>query len=82
MSDEGGLDFTTVKVTRVDGEPPPRHYDRDHGSSKWEYIEEAMASKFTLFVEITPRDYKLNKLHDEARKGAYDFWKAKKILGL
>jgi hypothetical protein len=82
MSDKGGPGYTTVKITRVDWEPPPRHYDRNHGSSKWEYIEEAMASKYTLYVEITPRDYKINKLHDESRKGAYDFQKAKLKLGL
>jgi len=82
MNDTGGPNCTTVKVTRVDYEPRPRHYDKNHGASKWDYIEEATASKFTLFVEITPRDYEINKLHDEARKGAYDFKKAKKVLGL
>lgn len=83
MSDDKPLAVTTIKVTKVDGTETVKTFaHRTLLGYKEKYITRMLNNRNTAYVDIMPREYANKKLQLEGALGGYNYYKAKKVLGL
>lgn len=74
--------YSRVTVVQIDESPEPRYYHRMQYTQRARYIAKMRRYPSTRYIDIMPREYSKNKISFEASGGAYDYEKAKQVLGL
>lgn len=83
MDDNKPLAVTSIRVTRLDGTETVKTYShRSLLGYKEKFITRMLNSRSTAYVDIMPREYANKKLQVEAALGGYNYYKAKRVLGL
>ena|GEM_PF-4043373 len=77
------MQLHTIRVTEKGGAVKTKVFGlKTEKKFRGRYMTKMLNKVKNSHIDITPRDFSIRKLKLEANKGAYDYRKARRILGI